>query len=148
MAHHDAFGLSPRLANHVREPFVEVHPHDAAAAGLSDGGFARVHTAYGACVLKVVLSEGQRRGSLFAPIHWSGETASSARIGELVTAATDPFSGQPEVKATPAAIEPVAFRYRGFLLARERVALPADTWWARVTLATGAGYSAGERRSR
>ena len=89
-------GLSPRLANHVPEPFVEVHPLDATAARLADGGFARVRTPYGACVLKVALSEGQRRGSLFVPIHWSDETAASARIGELVAPACDPFSGQPE----------------------------------------------------
>jgi assimilatory nitrate reductase catalytic subunit len=35
-------GLSPRLANHTMEPFVEVHPDDAETAGLRDGGFARV----------------------------------------------------------------------------------------------------------
>jgi assimilatory nitrate reductase catalytic subunit len=132
-------GLSQRLANHVPEPFVEVQPLDAAAAGLADGGFARVRTPYGACVLKVVISEGQRRGSLFVPIHWSDETAASARIGELVSPASDPHSGQPEAKATPAAVEPVAYRYRGFLLARERIAPPAGTWWSRVRLATGTG---------
>ena len=102
-------GLSPRLGAHLPEPFVEVHPDDAAAHGLTHGGFARVSSPYGACVLKVVVSEGQQRGSLFAPIHWSDETASSARVGELVTPANDPYSGQPEAKATPAAIAPVAF---------------------------------------
>jgi assimilatory nitrate reductase catalytic subunit len=132
-------GLSPRLANHALEPFVEVHPADAAAIGLADGGFARLRSPYGACVLKVAITEGQQRGSLFAPIHWSDETASSARIGELVTPANDPYSGQPEAKATPAGIEPVQFAYRGFALARAPLALPADTWWARVTVANGIG---------
>ena len=60
-------GLSPRLASHIREPFVEVHPDDAATLGLTDGGFARLRSPYGACVLKVALSEGQRPGSLFVP---------------------------------------------------------------------------------
>jgi len=133
-------GLSPRLANHIREPFVEVHPGDAVAAGLSDSGFANLQTPYGSCVLKVVYSEFQRRGSLFAPIHWSDETASSARVGELVAPATDPWSGQPEAKATPAAIKPVTFQHRGFLLSRQRVPLPAGTWWTRVKLTTGLGH--------
>jgi assimilatory nitrate reductase catalytic subunit len=132
-------GLSPRLAGHMPEPFVEVHPADAAAAGLQHRGFARVSSAYGACVLKVVVSDGQRRGSLFAPIHWSDETASAARVGDLVTPATDPFSGQPEMKATPAAIEPIEFRFRGFALARTALAMPAETWWARVRIANGEG---------
>jgi assimilatory nitrate reductase catalytic subunit len=84
-------GLSPRLGAHLPEPFVEVHADDAARCGLTHGGFARVTSPYGACVLKVVVSEGQQRGSLFAPIHWSDETASCARVGELVTPANDPF---------------------------------------------------------
>jgi assimilatory nitrate reductase catalytic subunit len=132
-------GLSPRLAQHVAEPFVEVHPADAATFNLVDGGFARLRSPYGTCVLKVAVTGSQRRGSLFAPIHWSDETASCARIGELVTAANDPYSGQPEVKATPAAIRPVTYAYRGFLLATKPPALPDETWWARVTVTNGAG---------
>jgi len=42
-----------------------VSPDDAAAFGLSDGGFARVATAHGSCILKVTVSENQRPGSLF-----------------------------------------------------------------------------------
>ena len=132
-------GLSPRLAHHAPEPLVEIHPDDAAAAVLRHGGFARLRSRYGSCVLKVVVTDGQRRGSLFAPIHWSDVTASSARVGELVAPATDPYSGQPEAKATPVAIEPVAFAYRGFALARTPLALPAETWWTRVTVANSAG---------
>ena len=62
---------------------------------------------HGSGIFKVALNEGQQRGALFAPIHWSGETASSARICELVSPHTDPHSGQPEAKATPATIAPV-----------------------------------------
>ena len=133
-------GLSARLAQHTSEPFVEVHPDDAAAFHVTHGSFARVRTPYGSCVLKVVVSDLQRRGSLFVPIHWSAETASSARVGELVMPANDPFSGQPEAKATPAAIAPADFKFRGFALARSAIAVPDETWWARVTVANGAGY--------
>jgi len=133
-------GLSPRLANHVTEPFVEVHPDDAATAKLDHGGFARIETPHGACVLKVIVTDAQRHGSLFVPIHWSAETASSARVGDLVAPAQDPYSGQPEAKATPAAIAPVAFAYRGFALAGAPLALLQDTWWARVAVTNGAGY--------
>jgi assimilatory nitrate reductase catalytic subunit len=130
-------GKSVRLASHIAEPFVEVHPKDARSAGLIDGDFARLTTAYGDCVLKVVVSEGQREGSLFAPIHWSDATASSARIGSLVTPRTDPHSGQPEMKATPAAIAPVDLPVRGFLRSRRNIELPKDTWWVRIATANG-----------
>jgi assimilatory nitrate reductase catalytic subunit len=133
-------GLSARLATHLPEPFVEVHPRDAAVAGLADGGLARVSTPHGVCVLKVVLSDGQQPGSLFVPIHWSAETASCARVGELVSSPTDPYSGQPEAKATPAAIAPVALPLRGFTRTRRAVALPAGTWWVRVAVSEGAEY--------
>jgi assimilatory nitrate reductase catalytic subunit len=132
-------GRSARLAEHRPEPFVEVHPQDAAAAGLRGGGLARVTSPHGSCVLKVVVSDAQRRGSVFVPIHWSDETASSARVGDLIAAETDPHSGQPESKATPVRIAPVEFQFHGFVLARRRVPLPSGTWWSRVTVEHGVG---------
>ena len=133
-------GASPRLGQHLPEPYVEVHPDDALRFGVVDGGFARVTTDYGQCTLKVVVSERQQRGMLFAPIHWSEATASSARVGALVAPFTDPFSGQPESKATPASIAPYEYVFRGFALSRARLELPAHAWWARVTVAGGYGY--------
>jgi assimilatory nitrate reductase catalytic subunit len=132
-------GLSAKLGAHLPEPFVEVHPDDAAAAGLVDGGFARISTRFGACVLKVIVTEWQRRGSLFAPIHWSDATASAARIGDLVMPETDRYSGQPDAKATPAAIAPEPFAFRGFALTRQPLALPDGSWWARVAVAQASG---------
>jgi assimilatory nitrate reductase catalytic subunit len=133
-------GLSPRLGQHLPEPFVDVNPDDAAAAALTDGGFARITSRFGTCVLKVSVNAGQRPGSLFAPIHWTGETSSSARVGELVTSDTDPVSGQPEAKATPVAIAPVTFAFRGFVLTRSALVMPAESWWAKVALNGGIGY--------
>src|SRR5580704_11333954 len=133
-------GSSPRLGQHLPEPFVEIHPDDASKAGVADGDFARVVTDYGQSTLKVVVSERQQRGMLFAPIHWSGETASSARVGALVAPFTDPFSGQPENKATPASIMPYEYVFRGFALSRTQLKLPDHAWWARVAVTGGHGY--------
>jgi assimilatory nitrate reductase catalytic subunit len=133
-------GTSPRLSAHCPEPFVAVHPADGRARGLSGGGFAKLTTRDGAIVLRVTFDAGQRQGSLFVPIHWSGTTASAARVGELVAAETDPFSGQPEAKATPAAIAPTSFRFRGFAVTRHAAALPPGTWWARLAVTGGMGF--------
>jgi assimilatory nitrate reductase catalytic subunit len=132
-------GQSPKLGAHKPEPFVEIHPLDAKAYGLSHNGFACVRSRHGACTLKVVTAAAQQRGSIFAPIHWSDANASSARVGNLVSPQTDPFSGQPETKATPVAVTPVDFAYRGFALARQPIALPEGTWWARVALPDTSG---------
>jgi assimilatory nitrate reductase catalytic subunit len=133
-------GRSPRLGSHLPEPFVEIHPADAQANGLADGDLAKVATPHGSAVVKVMVSEGQQPGALFMPIHWSAETSSGACVGDLVAPITDPFSGQPEAKATPATITPVKYALRGFIRARMPVTLPADTWWTSVAAAGGSEY--------
>ncbi|MGA7808639.1 molybdopterin-dependent oxidoreductase [Bradyrhizobium sp.] len=133
-------GLSQRLGAHLPEPFVEVHPADAANFGVVDDGFARIVTDYGQCILRVKVSDRQQRGALFVPIHWSEANCSGGRIGALVAPFTDPFSGQPESKATPASIAPYEYVFRGFVLSRRQLRLPPNLWWARATVAGGHGY--------
>ncbi len=133
-------GLSQRLGGHLPEPFVEIHPDDASRFGVIDDGFARVTTDYGQCILKVVVSARAQRGTLFAPIHWSEANSSGARVGALVGPFTDPFSGQPESKATPASIAPYEYVFRGFMLSRKQLTLPPSLWWARAAVAGGYGY--------
>jgi assimilatory nitrate reductase catalytic subunit len=77
---------------------------------------------------------------LFAPIHWNETNASSGRVGSLVAAFTDPFSGQPEMKATPAAITAHVYAQRGFALSRRPLQLPDGVWWSRVAVTDGHGY--------
>ncbi len=131
-------GLSPRLSAHIAEPFVEVHPDDAGRLGLEQGTLARVATPYGSSVLRVLVSRGQQPGSLFAPIHWSAENCSSGPIDALVQPVTDPFSGQPEAKATPASITRCPVAHYGCMLSR-RAARPAGlTYWTAAR--TGFGH--------
>ncbi|WP_036260454.1 nitrate reductase [Methylocapsa aurea] len=123
-------GLSPRLAGHAPDPFVEVNPADARRLDLVDGGFARVATAYGSAVLRVAVTEAQVPGRIFAPIHWSDATAGPARIGALVHGFTDSVSGQPDSKAVPARLASVSYAAHGFILARNTLRLPGDSAWA------------------
>jgi hypothetical protein len=76
-------------------------------SGISAVRYARVPN--GSVVVKVSAQAKQRPGLIFVPIHWSDATAADARVGEAVAGATDPFSGQPESKATPAKIERVVW---------------------------------------
>jgi assimilatory nitrate reductase catalytic subunit len=130
-------GLSPRLARHREAPFVEVHPDDAERLGLTDAGFAVVTTAHGHAELKVVATPSQRRGALFAPIHWTDVTAGRARVGGLTHAVVDRHSGQPDSKATPATIAPRAVASEGFFVSRRRVAPP--DWLAHARIAIPGG---------
>jgi assimilatory nitrate reductase catalytic subunit len=133
-------GLSARLAQHIDEPYVEIHPRDAQVAGLVDGDIARVETAHGSAVLRAVVSEAQQPGTLFVPIHWSAENSSGGRIGALVHAVTDPFSGQPDSKATAARVAPFAAAAHGVLLTRHATDLDGAIYWARAAMPEGHVY--------
>ncbi len=130
-------GKSARLSQHIAEPFVEVHPQDAARYALADGSLAQLRTAYGAAVLRVVVSPGQRQGSLFAPMHWSAENSGAARICALVQPLTDPMSGQPEAKATPALIAPLAAAHFGYCVSRELARPEGCLYWSASRIAGG-----------
>jgi assimilatory nitrate reductase catalytic subunit len=132
-------GVSPRLGAHLPEPFCTLHPDDAARFAIADGGFVQIASGHGRAVLRARVSDGQRAGEVFAPIHWSAETSTDGRVGALVQPATDRFSGQPELKATAVSVSPVAFARHGFVLSRADVDLGEDVWSARVALVGGQG---------
>jgi assimilatory nitrate reductase catalytic subunit len=135
-------GLSPRLATHCVEPYVDLHPEDAARCQVRERELARVSSRWGSCVVRVRLSGEMQPGSVFVPIHWNGQFASSARVGSLVNPVVDPLSGEPEFKHTPVRVEPCVVAWYGFLLLRQDTAkdpaglqerLAALAWWTRVT---------------
>jgi assimilatory nitrate reductase catalytic subunit len=130
-------GLSPRLNEHAAEPRLEVNPEDAEIWSLSDKGFVAVSSEHGRCVLQVSVTDAQQPGAVFAAIHWNGETAPSARIADLVAPVTDPYSGQPEAKATPCAIEPIELRVRGVALSRHAMDFSASPYWTRIRVDGG-----------
>jgi assimilatory nitrate reductase catalytic subunit len=123
---------------HTGEPLLDIHPTDAKRLGLVEGGFARVESRHGDAVLRVRLSTDQRRDEVFAPMHWTDCFTSAGPIDRVVGAATDPISGQPELKATPVRVTPVATLWRGMLL-RQTEALPVEGpyYWARIPFENG-----------
>jgi assimilatory nitrate reductase catalytic subunit len=127
-------GLAAELCRHVPEPFVEIHPEDAEAVGVAEGALTRVQTVQGEAVVVARLSQRQRRGALFMPMHWTSAFAPTGRANPLVGAAVDPQSGQPEFKHTPARARPYRETWRGFFLAREAWPAPAgvDLIWRRI----------------
>ena len=108
------------------------------------GAARAAENAAGQAVLRVQLSPGQRRGEVFAPMHWTGETGPTGRIDALVAGAVDPVSGQPESKAAVIALRPFAAGWYGFAVSRAP-AQPDCAYWARARLAAGWRYElAGE----
>lgn len=131
-------GLSAKLARHREEPLVELHPDDAAALGIADGDLARVGTPQGESLFRAHLHDGQRRGELFTPIHWTDRTSTGGRTGLLPRPLADPHSGQPGFKLSPARVEKVAIDWHGFLLLADEGRRPDCLWATRVTVPAGA----------
>ncbi len=121
---------SARLMSHIAEPFVELHPADAARFGLKDGALARVKSRRAEVVVRVRISTGQNRGSVFVPIHWTTQLASQSRVDALVEGYTDPLSGQPEFKFTPVAVRPYPASWHGFAVSKRRPVTARLDYWA------------------
>ncbi|MDR5651935.1 molybdopterin-dependent oxidoreductase [Ruixingdingia sedimenti] len=129
-------GLSPRLNQHMAEPYLEVHPDDARRLGLEPDGLARVAGQGRAALLRVLVSDRVAPGQPFAPIHWTGETAAQGRIGAVVEGAADPVSGQPALKSGAVAVAPFVPAWFGYAVAA-RPFRPDCAYWARAAHARG-----------
>lgn len=130
-------GKAPRLGMHRAEPTVELHPDDARQLGLFEHDIAQLRSRWGKALGRVWLDSGQRRGSVFMPMHWNDAYASSSRADAVVNPAVDPDSGEPEFKHTPVSISRVPTRWYGFALSRERLNFGpggqlAPAYWARA----------------
>ena len=136
-------GLVARLAGHASEPFIDMHPLDAEAVQLVAGGLARIESRHGSTVMRIRLSEDQRRGEIFASMHWNDRFASSGPIDRLVGAELDPVSDQPEFKVTPVALRPCALHWHGLLLRRggSGVLAGAGFYWSRAAIEGGFAYA-------
>ena len=124
-------GLAPRLNQHIAEPFMEIHPQDAAALGLEPATLARLSSPQGQAILRVAITERVQPGQVFAPMHWTGETAPTGRVDALVAPVTDPISGQPESKASVVAIAPLSPAWYGFAVSAQAMS-PKASYWARA----------------
>ncbi|TPP09949.1 nitrate reductase [Rhizobium glycinendophyticum] len=132
-------GKSARLSAHFAEPFCEIHPSDANKAGIGDADLVRIDGENGrSIIVRALLTERQMRGALFVPMHWTGETAPSARVDTLVSPVADPISGQPALKMARVAVSRYVPQVHGFLITTAR---PRDLPFAYWAIArTEAGY--------
>lgn len=128
-------GRAPALMGQFGEPFAEIHPDDAAQAGIAPADLVAVTTPHGEAILRALVTPRQRRGSVFVPIHWTDQFASRARVDALVNRMTDPVSGQPGLKRTPARIRRFEAAWFGFAVLAEPPDLPClpmsrQDYWA------------------
>ncbi|MGV8985360.1 MAG: molybdopterin-dependent oxidoreductase [Cypionkella sp.] len=129
-------GKSPRLGQHLAEPFVELHPSDAARLGIAPADLVRVHNQHGQVILRALITDKAATGEVFAPMHWTDEMASAARIDTLVPGVVDPVSGQPESKAAAVDLHRFAASWYGFAVSAGDVT-PSAEYWAKSRITGG-----------
>ncbi|MBE1706514.1 MULTISPECIES: nitrate reductase [Mesorhizobium] len=123
-------GKSPRLSQHIAEPFVEIHPVDAQHHGIGDADIVRVSSPRGDVLVRALITPRQRQGCVFAPMHWTDQFAAKGRLDALTAPLIDPVSGQPALKHVAARIEKFAAKAFGFAVMRRRPEAIAADYWA------------------
>jgi assimilatory nitrate reductase catalytic subunit len=124
---------SAKLNSHIPEPMLEIHPDDAQAWQLEEGALAQVTSEWGRMIARVQVSESQRKGNIFIPMHWNDQYAALARVGALVNPVVDPYSGQPEFKHTPVKVAAYQAVWHGFILTRTPINFNDDIhYWVKI----------------
>ncbi|MCV6588458.1 MAG: molybdopterin-dependent oxidoreductase [Marinobacterium sp.] len=122
-------GLAHSLFQHRAEPFIELHPQDARDYGIEQNQLVQLSSpALTATVYigRARITDSQRPGELFVPMHWNRQFASHGNMGSLIESVTDPLSGQPESKQAAVQLEPLPVQWQALLLSRgEQANLPA-----------------------
>ncbi|HEU4997498.1 MAG TPA: molybdopterin-dependent oxidoreductase [Lapillicoccus sp.] len=85
-------GRTPQLEAAAPEPWVELHPDDAADHGIGEGDLVRVESTRGSVTVPARL-DGHRRGEVFLPFHYGDQPANALTMDRW-----DPVSKQPVFK--------------------------------------------------
>ncbi|MBI3095638.1 MAG: molybdopterin-dependent oxidoreductase [Rhodocyclales bacterium] len=128
-------GRAVRLCAHEPAPRLLLHPADLERRGFKEGELARVASRRGEIVLPVSASEELKPGQAFAAMHWGGRSLSHAGVNQLMPAASDPVSKQPELKHAAIRVERAELPWRLVLLRAAETAAAEEElllWRARL----------------
>jgi assimilatory nitrate reductase catalytic subunit len=135
-------GKASELTAHINRPYLAIHAKDAESLTLHNHDLVSLSAAHfdssshlksstyfknsshfnlkkNRVLLPIVIDNNQRRGEVFAPIHWSASNASSATITSLYTDANDKISGQPELKHAAVNLQKVSYQHYGQLFIQQ-----------------------------
>lgn len=100
-------GKVPQLLKEAPEPFLEIHPTDAARWQLQDGRPVAIISRRGRAVAVARVTDDVRPGTCFMPFHWGRLLSPHGAANDLTSAARDPISRQPELKACAVRVQPM-----------------------------------------
>ncbi|MDD5229162.1 MAG: molybdopterin-dependent oxidoreductase [Methylococcales bacterium] len=123
--------IAAKLNQHKPEPFVEIHLKDAQRFELKTNQLAKIESCFGSMLARVQITDAQREGEIFVPMHWTQQQSTNGRMGALVNPIVDPISKQPESKHTPVKISAYQTAWQGFVLSRCELAIPKTEYWVK-----------------
>lgn len=88
-------------------PFVEVHPDDAAAQGITRDHQVELTSRRGRAVLPVQITDRVQPGNVWVPFHWNDEHGEYLTVNALTNDAVDADSLQPELKVCAVRLRPI-----------------------------------------
>ncbi|GEA60225.1 molybdopterin oxidoreductase family protein [Vibrio comitans] len=133
-------GLSPKLAEHISEPFVQVHPETAAKYQILDGQLAKVSNQQGEALVRAKVTSEVSPSQLFMPIHWNETTSKNSKPCTLIANTTDKLSGQPEFKHSAVAISSFTTVSCAVFISNKTLVLNNIDYWARQKVQGGYLY--------
>jgi ferredoxin-nitrate reductase len=90
------------------QPFIEIHPRDAAQLGISENQLVEVRSRRGQANFPAKVTKAIAPGTVFVPMHWGALWADNAEANALTHPESCPDSLQPELKACAVQLIPVA----------------------------------------
>jgi ferredoxin-nitrate reductase len=90
------------------EPFIEIHPRDAAKLAINDNQVIEVRSRRGNAKFPAKVTKAIAPGTVFVPMHWGKLWADNAEANSLTHPESCPDSLQPELKACAVQLIPVS----------------------------------------
>jgi len=81
------------------DPFIEIHPRDAADLGIQENEWISVRSRRGQAQFPAKITRSISPGTVFVPMHWGALWADQSEANALTHAVSCPDSAQPELKA-------------------------------------------------
>ncbi|MEM7553648.1 MAG: nitrate reductase [Cyanobacteria bacterium P01_A01_bin.84] len=101
-------GRIEKTAKMHPNPFLEIHPRDAAELGINEGDWVEIKSARGQAKFPAKITKAIAPKTVFIPMHWGSLWAKEAEANNLTHPHLCPISLEPELKACAIKIIPTS----------------------------------------
>ena len=100
-------GRIERIMKKQPQPFIEIHPRDAADLNIEEGNLVEVRSRRGMGSFPAKITKAISPGTVFVPMHWGALWTDNGEANTLTHPESCPISLQPELKACAVKLTPV-----------------------------------------